>query len=129
MKHHQTSLEKAWLARASEMETFEPDQARNVRMEDVEEEKSDDGFRGLSRRILSPIHEVPTRNRFDTAETDQICNYVRSDTPLNIAQFFNKHNQHDMPGDDTQILTKQNRDDTPVPRTLPTRSVRRQCAV
>lgn len=132
MNQDQSSLEKLWLARTSEMETFEPDQADVVHIEDVPEERGaeergDDGFSGLSRRMispiheirdfsrrmLSPIHEIPTRNRFDTAETDQICNYVRSDTPVAMTQFLSKQDEDDSQGDDaSSVVSSLSKDDS-----------------
>lgn len=117
MNQHQSSLEKAWLAGASKMETFEPDQAGMVPIEDVaearREDTHDDRFRGLSRRILSPIHEIPTRNRFDTAETEQICNYVRSDPPVAMTQFLTKQDEDDIQGDDaSSVVSSLSKDDS-----------------
>jgi hypothetical protein len=80
-----TSKEKACLAGGSSKMVSETDTSTDVESFQADDVISiprhdcvDDGFRSSSGTVLSPIREIPTRSRLDTAETDQIRNFVRS---------------------------------------------------
>jgi hypothetical protein len=104
-----------------DVESFQADDV--IGIDDVaQDDGGHDFFLSLSRRVLSPINEIPTRNRLDTAETDQICNFVRSPdmavvTTQVLASPYEDDDQRD--NDDVlSIVSSLSKDDSLLPRTV-----------
>jgi hypothetical protein len=105
----------------TDVESFQADYVISIDV--ARDDGGDAGCHSSSRRLLSPIHETPTRNRLDTAETDQIRNFVRSlDMTVTTTQLPTSQDDDDDDDDDQRdddafsIVSSLSKDDSLLPR-------------